>query len=196
MIYYTFLPVKSNFDPDKYKKLQYEKAETLLKYAVKKEYNYDINNMEILKAEHGKPYFKNYPQIHFSISHCNGLVVCMISPYMCGIDAEIIRSYKSNTAKRVFSDVELAQLENSADKNKTFFRLWTLKECFGKAHGLGLNYRLKETEFLLDENNSIVHSNSNCKFNQLFIGNHIVSYCIVDCNCSEDYHVDIFEIFL
>jgi 4'-phosphopantetheinyl transferase len=195
LIYYTFLPSKSDFTPDKYKKIQHEKALALLKYAVKKEYNYDINDMEILTSEHGKPYFKNYPQIHFSISHCNGLVVCMVSPYICGIDAEIIRNFKINTAKRVFSDVELEQLESSADKNKTFFRLWTLKECFGKAYGFGLTYKLKETIFLLKENGSIICSNSECKFSQFFIGNHIISYCIANYNCTENYNTDIFEFF-
>lgn len=197
MIYYTFLPDKSDFPPDKYNKLQHEKALALLKYAVKKEYEYDTDTMQTLKSEHGKPYFKSHPKLNFNLSHCNGMAVCMISDYVCGVDAEFIRDYKSNTVSRIFSDNEIKLLESSAHKNEVFFRLWTLKECFGKAYGFGLNYKIKETEFILKDNSIITCSNSDCKFNQFLIGNHIISSCIITHSFSNDLYSDkIFEIIL
>ena len=155
LIYFSFLPDKDGFTPHGYKELQHKKALALLKYAVKKEHGYDTDNMILLTNPHGKPFFKDYPDIRFNLSHCTGMAVCMTSEYSCGVDAETVREYKHRTASKVLSNSELSQLESSTDKNTTFFRFWTLKESFVKAIGYGFAYPLNSVSFSLRENGSI-----------------------------------------
>ena len=56
---------------------------------------FDINEMPAFAYnEHGKPYLKEHPDIHFSISHCKEAVGCFVSNRPCGLDIERIRTAK------------------------------------------------------------------------------------------------------
>ena len=79
--------------------------------------------------------------------------------------------------KRVFSDSEMEMLEKSDDKDLLCFRLWTLKESYVKAIGIGVSYPLKNISFSF-ENGRIISNVENCVFNQTVIGGkYIVSLC-------------------
>jgi len=112
--------------------------------------NYGIENYRIEKGEHGKPFLPDYPQIHFNLSHCKGLIVCAFSEGEIGVDAELIRPYNGRAAKRIFAPEEMEYTEQSGCPDETFFRIWTLKEALGKNLGTGLFSSLSEAVFLLD----------------------------------------------
>jgi 4'-phosphopantetheinyl transferase len=95
---------------------------------------------------HGRPAIAGGDSVHFNLSHCDGLVACAISRAVePGIDVE-------NLERVVPSDVVATCL--AADEAKwlyglpataqpaAFLRLWTLKEAYIKATGLGLSQRL------------------------------------------------------
>ena len=97
--------------------------------------------------EHGKPSIKSSdPQVRtlsFSLSHTRGCVACAISSNAAlGIDVE--RSDQSRRveeiADRYFSENEAAWMRQCSDelRNVRFAELWTLKEAFLKAVGVGL----------------------------------------------------------
>ena len=46
-------------------------------------------------------------------------------------------------ADKYFTEEEQNEINNSDDPVKTFFKLWTLKECYMKASGRGLSLGLK-----------------------------------------------------
>ena len=122
----------------------------LLRYAFKDSFNLDYDNLEIEKNEYGKPRLKNYPNIQFNISHCEGMLVCVVGNSLIGIDIEKIRDFDIYVAKRVCSVDELMSIESSKEPNAKFFTLWTLKESLGKALGVGINYCMKNTDFKIN----------------------------------------------
>ncbi|MGN1263997.1 MAG: 4'-phosphopantetheinyl transferase family protein [Prevotella sp.] len=92
----------------------------------------------------GKPFLKDYPDIHFSISHCRNAVACVLHDAPVGIDIETIRPYKPNLAAYVLNIEELQEVEASPRRDIAFIRLWTMKESFLKMTGQGIRSDLKQ----------------------------------------------------
>ena len=85
----------------------------------------------------GKPHLVNRADLHFSLSHCDDLAVCAISNHPVGVDAELPRC-SASLAQRHFHPEEAA-FSHDPDK---LCRIWTAKEAFLKALGLGLTVPL------------------------------------------------------
>lgn len=135
--------------------------------------NYGIKNPQFEYGEYGKPFLAEYKNIFFSISHCNKAVCVAISEKNIGTDIETIRKYSESVVRRVFTEKETSELEKSAEKNKFFFKLWTLKESVVKYNGKGISYGMKNIEIDL-ENKKIRPS---FDFSQKVISNSfIISY--------------------
>lgn len=117
----------------------------LLKEAVLNE-NEDenVDELEFVYGEHGKPALKNNPDIHFNISHCKRAVACVISDKPVGIDIECFGRYKESVARAVLSDAEMASVLQSADPDKVFTELWTKKEALLKYLGTGVGSDMKD----------------------------------------------------
>lgn len=152
MIFYTFLNENSKHTE------QHEIAYRLLSEGVKRLYGITSRSFE--KGEHGKPFFKEYPDIKFNISHCSGLAVCGISKSEIGVDAELIRPYNGKVMKRIFSEREQNYILFSENSERDFFRFWTLKECFGKAIGTGIFSDLKNYSFEISDD---IEKNPQCE---------------------------------
>lgn len=162
------------------KKQQHSHAHNLLRECLKR-YNIDYNeNTAINKSEMGKPSLADYPDIHYNLSHADGIASCMVTDRECGIDCEKIRPYRPNVIKRSFSEEEKILIENTSEseRNKMFFRLWTLKESYVKATGTGISYPLHKVSFSFE--NSAIKTNINgYTFRQYIIKDeYIVSICI------------------
>lgn len=161
---YSLIPEYRRAKADKMKmrenKLQTVAAGLLLNYAVGKwnsrvEGEYDsvyyekvdiisvieANNQyfdyEIAYNSQGKPYFLSHREIFFNISHSSNYVVCIMGDRPVGIDIEGGREGRQNLARRFFDQTEAEWIEE-CDSDERFFRIWTLKEAYGKATGLGV----------------------------------------------------------
>lgn len=143
MIFYTFI------DENSKRSEQHEAACGLLSEGVKR--LYEITSYTLKKGEHGKPFFAEYPEIKFNISHCSGLAVCGISGGEIGVDAELIRPYNGKVMRRIFSESEQNYILFSENSERDFFRFWTLKECYGKAIGTGIFSDLKNYGFEISD---------------------------------------------
>jgi phosphopantetheinyl transferase len=92
------------------------------------------------------------PPLTFSLSHTRGLVACAVSRApLIGIDVEAIheRSASPDVATRFFAPAEVEMLqdhprETYADR---FIEVWTLKESYIKALGVGLEQQLDSFAF-------------------------------------------------
>ena len=93
--------------------------------------------------ENGKPYFKEFPDTHFNISHCKYGVVCGISDKPIGVDIQDIRPFNLRVAKRVCNTSELEFLINTENKEYEFIKLWTKKEAALKKSGIGISGNIK-----------------------------------------------------
>lgn len=96
----------------------------------------------------------------FSLSHTRGLATCAVtSGIPVGVDVECIRQLDDTLylARQFFSSSEARALEQIAPKlrENRFFELWTLKESYIKARGLGLSLPLNKFSFGLATDGSI-----------------------------------------
>ena len=88
--------------------------------------------------EHDKPFLKEHPDIHFSISHCKEAVGCLICERLCGLDIESIRKAKEDLVRYTMSPEEAEAIFSSPCPDITFTRLWTQKEAVLKLLGTGI----------------------------------------------------------
>jgi 4'-phosphopantetheinyl transferase len=121
---------------------QREMSLYLLRLALFRSYGIVIDPSDIIRNRHGKPYLRDYPGIHFNISHCRGGVAVSVDACRTGIDIENIRDFQRSTAAKILSDDEYAALLASDDQDKLFFKFWTLKESYVKALGIGMGFPL------------------------------------------------------
>lgn len=134
---------------------------------------------ELCFNRYGKPYLKNHENIFFNISHCKELAACIVENSEVGIDVENIRQWRPGVAKRVFSDREMELLNNSENKSELFFRIWTLKESFVKAIGVGISYPMKTCEFITLKDNIKAYGCDGYSFSQIILNNKFIcSVCI------------------
>lgn len=133
------------------RKAQHTHAHRLLRECLR---HYGINYTEstpVVRGRYGKPMLEEHPEIHFNLSHGDGIAACIVGGRKCGIDCEKIREFRPNILKRVLSEQEQEYFGGVPDdeKNAAFFRLWTLKEAYIKAIGMGLSFPMNKAEFLL-----------------------------------------------
>ena len=92
----------------------------------------------------GKPWLPDRPGLHFSLSHSGTWVLCALSDAELGCDVEGPRRFDPALARRFFHPDETAWLLSlpPREQDAAFLRLWTLKESYLKAVGLGLSLPL------------------------------------------------------
>ncbi len=90
----------------------------------------------------GKPVFINCPEIKFNISHAGHYAVAAFSDeFEPGIDIESSLRISSGIIYSFFSEGERNMILSAPDdvsKRLMFGRIWTVREAFMKATGLGL----------------------------------------------------------
>ena len=98
----------------------------------------------------------------YSLSHSGDKVLCAVEDdrwgarYL-GCDIEKIRSVRENVTKHAFSEEERAFLQVAKDRNKTFTKIWTLKESCVKALRTGLAVPLQKVAFDLSGEDIVCH---------------------------------------
>ena len=108
---------------------------------------------------HGKPRIAHpavTPALYFNLAHTPGLVVCAVSVAHESVGADVERLDRRmeilDLADRYFSGSEVRALRAlpSSGRLRRFVALWTLKESYLKARGVGLTQPLHQFSFLLD----------------------------------------------
>ena len=112
-------------------------AYSLLSDAVLSRLGISVTEEDIIRGEHGKPFFRDIP-LHFGIAHCKGFAVCAVSDDPVGIDCETKRKYSQRTAAYAFTPEECDLIASAEEPDITFTRMWTLKESYVKYTGTGL----------------------------------------------------------
>ncbi len=151
---------------------QHTHAHKLLRECLKP-YNIGYSeNTVIIKNKYGKPSLAENQKIKYNISHADGISACIVTCKECGIDCENVRKFRPNVMKRAFSEseTELVLSASEAERDLLFFRLWTLKEAYIKAIGMGLSYPMKKACFTFE--NNVINSNiQGYKFRQYILHN-------------------------
>jgi 4'-phosphopantetheinyl transferase len=114
------------------------------------------------RTANGKPFLigPGEGRISFSLSHATGMVACVASEDAdVGVDVERIDRNVDvvGVAGRFFSQAEAAQfaLLDANRQRDRFFDLWTLKEAFAKALGVGVAESLTSVTFTVGGDDKI-----------------------------------------
>jgi len=106
-------------------------TDALLKYALAKELDVSPCTVRSKYKDSGEPYIVGLP-VNVSISHSCLHIIVSLSKEKTGVDIECLRRIDfKKLSERYFFDGEKKRIENSDDKIRTFFSVWTAKEaCF------------------------------------------------------------------
>jgi 4'-phosphopantetheinyl transferase len=145
-------------------------AEALVRCLICMKSGVKYKELEFKASGTGKPYLLVFPYYEFSISHTRNAVAAAVSDKPVGVDVEKVRDVAGGLAKRVFSENEMAWLnETDENKERRFFDIWTKKEALAKYRGTGLMKDLK----LLDVKSALLRE----KLSSFDLGGYIVSVC-------------------
>lgn len=115
--------------------------------------------------EHGKPYLKDHPEIHFNISHCKAGIAVAVADQPIGIDIEGYRQVSDSLVRYTMNEEEQRLIGESDDPVRTFTAFWTKKEAVFKLRGTGITRGLHEllhgpetVATYVNENNKYVYS--------------------------------------
>jgi 4'-phosphopantetheinyl transferase len=139
--------------------------------------------------EKGKPFFPDFPEFKFNITHGGNLVaVAFCNDHEVGIDVEANdRKVNLEIAERYFtpSEAEFLQKTPSHQRPHTFLRLWTIKEAYLKMTGDGLARPLDSFEVRHGNEKITIYENQtlqNCTiFQDETDHKHIITVCVKNC---------------
>lgn len=158
----------------------------LLSYALRECFGIDESTVEYAHGDTGKPYFPQYPDVYFNISHTDGAVAAALSDKPVGIDIERVRDFfdghtRVAVAKRYFSEterIEYGLTRSGVGRPGTwrFYRLWTAKESAVKCTGRGFAGGYREFKIPFFEEKTTV---GEYNFTAFPLTEHIVTVCAI-----------------
>ncbi|MCF0132774.1 MAG: 4'-phosphopantetheinyl transferase superfamily protein [Blautia sp.] len=170
-------------------KIQSVGAGTLLMFALK-ENGLREKEPVVLYGENRKPYLRDYPKLHFNLSHAGDRVMCAISSAEVGCDVEEIKKPNMKIAKRFFTEDELLQImeiqrmpSNQYPFPDPFYRIWTVKESVMKVTGKGMTLSMASFSYDLFRQKLSKQPDQNTYFIKEYLG--ILegeSYCYSCCS--------------
>lgn len=107
---------------------------------------FNFNNWKV--SSNKKPFISNGKS--FNISHSGDFVVAAFSDAEIGVDIEIEKEMEVDSLVSYFHPVEVKQFESSENKLSEFYKIWTRKEAFLKAKGIGLIHGLDKNNCLFN----------------------------------------------
>lgn len=114
--------------------------------------------LDFVAGRHGRPRLAapwDYAGVDFNLAHSDGLIACLVGPAdaLLGVDVErTTRPRDLAVARDFFAPAEVEGLFAlpPAARQRRFYQLWTLKEAYIKARGLGLALPLDSFHFAFE----------------------------------------------
>lgn len=148
------------FDSDRHR---YLVTRALVRTVLDRYVGIGIERWDFAVSAYGKPRVSSsHPvaaRLSFNVSHTTGLVAVAVTiDRAVGIDVEdTLRAAPFAVAEAYFSADEVLSLSACLPQQRAsrFWELWTLKESYIKARGMGLSLPLDSFGFSLDESRSV-----------------------------------------
>lgn len=98
-------------------------------------------DMIFTRNEYGKPELAGRPSCQFNIAHSGERVVGVFDDTAVGVDIERIEPLRPDVMNGMLAHSERAFVASRPEEERlqAFYRLWTLKESYVKARGMGLS---------------------------------------------------------
>lgn len=109
----------------------------------------------------GKPFFRNYPDYTFSISHSGSYAICAFNEDSSPVGIDI-QEYRSLNRDKIRQRFYTALEKDPAESPEMFFRIWSAKEAYIKYTGNGLSEGL-DTFSVLPESSIVINSDINSR---------------------------------
>jgi 4'-phosphopantetheinyl transferase len=130
-------------------------AHALLRIALSNESGVPPRHWRLSYDSYGKPSISapdGFSRLLFNLSHTKGLVACAVTDGVpVGVDVEQVRLLDDllDVARQFFARAEVIGLEHEPEELRygRFFDIWTLKESYIKARGLGVSLPLERFSF-------------------------------------------------
>lgn len=143
---------------------EYIVAHSLVRLALSACFELPPGQWRFDRTRRGKPFVvlpSGFSALEFSLSHGHGLVAVLVATGAeVGVDVE--RLARANDlaliAPRICSSAELESLNrlSGAEWRAHFFRLWTLKEAYAKATGLGFARSWETVSFEIADSGDVI----------------------------------------
>lgn len=140
--------------------------------------NFNIKNHEIAitRNMYGKPFYLNNRDISFNISHSGEWVVCAVDSNQLGIDIEEMKRVDYKLIHDIATKDEFKHYQSTSNKLNTFYKIWTLKESYVKALGIGLSIPFDTININF---NSYPNTFNGFYFYNICLNNYMLSICSV-----------------
>lgn len=103
-------------------------------------------------GEYGKPFIPG-SRLYFNLSHSGDYAICAVSENEVGCDIEKEEPFRA-AVTRFFHEKEsrdILSVSDEAERQKLFYRYWTLKESYLKACGKGMSLPLCSFRIILKD---------------------------------------------
>lgn len=131
----------------------------------------------IAKKANGKPYFKDFPDVFFNLSHSGDYAVCAVSDKEIGVDIQEYRSITGKLADRILHERECSLYRKLQPEQ--LLQIWAAKEAFVKCTGDGLSKDFRE--LCVDFTAGEVTDTVNGKRLQLMLSEAVEGYVLAVC---------------
>ncbi|XIG72194.1 4-phosphopantetheinyl transferase (plasmid) [Streptomyces sp. SGAir0957] len=149
---------------------QYLVAHTLVRRALALEAGLAEAELAIWRSPRGRPFLRPLPgglprgggHLDFNLSHANGYnLLGIVRRHRVGVDVELLGrdAQALDTVASTFAAEErewVARAAPGRDRDRRVLRLWTLKEAYSKARGLGLGLPFDEFAFTLADDSGVL----------------------------------------
>jgi 4'-phosphopantetheinyl transferase len=159
-------------------------AHVLLRSILAQSLNVAPGRIRIATTPYGKPYVPNVRDFHFNLAHAGDWAVCATDTRPIGVDVEAVRPLELEAAEHMLSREEYRDLlrQQRPKRLRQFYELWTLKESYVKALGVGFRIAPQSFTLRIQGRGAIALSGPNAvsgyHFQQYDIAqNHLVAVC-------------------
>lgn len=125
-------------------------------------------DIQFTKSSAGKSFFKQCPNIYFSVSHTdNAFAIAVSKDFPLGVDIESLARelHRSKISNVLLTPRECDLLEHVRDEKwlaELLLKTWTQKEALVKCLGRTLEKGMQEFTVLHENPNQVVHSSDEC----------------------------------
>ncbi|MCU9806785.1 4'-phosphopantetheinyl transferase superfamily protein [Paraclostridium sp. AKS46] len=159
-------------------------GDLIIRYFMTSTFNVKNEDLVFKKNEFGKPYVEEIP-VFFNISHSKDWVVCAFSTHEIGIDVEFNNNINEDVIKYALSKYEYDKYLtlDTSDREKYFYKLWTLKESYIKCIGKGLSVSPDSITFVHNNDNITIKGKISQEYNFKYYGfdnSYSLSICSIE----------------
>jgi 4'-phosphopantetheinyl transferase len=172
-------------------------ARCMLHVVLEREWGVPCRDIQLGYGRFGKPLLLGRDAIRFNLSHSGEWVCCAVSESEVGVDIQRMERDYLGISKRFFTQQEheyimsAPQAESQADR---FYEIWSCKEAYVKAIGVGLTRPLNRFTVTKDETGAYADTDEASRLDWRFYQRRIAcEYHLAVCYSTQLLHMETMD---